>query len=257
MQATELPNVFLTNTFDEWIQQKPSKSQTVRFANKVLRKFGINLVLAPPVRTGWMTSVEQRMDMYHLASAALFYDVPGDFCELGCHEGKSAVVFQRILQHYDPGRNLHLYDSFEGLPNASAEDGHANAHKGDMATTQDALIANFKRLNLRQPILHQGWFEDTLPTQLPDKIAFAHLDGDLYDSVKVSLEYVYPRLSKGAACLIDDYSDPGLFDSVDLYPGVKKACDEFLSDKPEKVALLYGGFDSTMGFGAHGYFRKL
>lgn len=116
--------------------------------------------------------------MYHLASAALFYNVPGDFCELGCHEGKSAVVFQRILQHYDPSRNLHLYDSFEGLPNASAENGHANAHKGDMATTKDALIANFKRLNLRQPILHQGWFEDTLPTQLPDKIAFAHLDGD-------------------------------------------------------------------------------
>nr|WP_245455214.1 TylF/MycF family methyltransferase [Mesorhizobium sp. M9A.F.Ca.ET.002.03.1.2] len=33
------------------------------------------------------------------------------------------------------------------------------------------------------------------------------------------MEYVYPRLSKGAACLIDDYTDPGLFDSVDLYPG--------------------------------------
>ncbi|TIL76335.1 MAG: hypothetical protein E5Y65_02930 [Mesorhizobium sp.] len=72
MPATELSNAFLTNTFDEWIQQKPSKSQTVRFANKVLRKLGINLVLAPPVRTGSMTSVEQRVDMYHLASAALF-----------------------------------------------------------------------------------------------------------------------------------------------------------------------------------------
>ncbi|RWH84456.1 MAG: hypothetical protein EOQ86_01550 [Mesorhizobium sp.] len=34
----------------------------------------------------------------------------------------------------------------------------------------------------------QGWFEDTLPTQLQDEIAFANLDGDLYDSVKVSLE---------------------------------------------------------------------
>ncbi|RWM83667.1 MAG: hypothetical protein EOR81_01605 [Mesorhizobium sp.] len=73
------------------------------------------------------------------------------------------------FQHYDSSRN----DSFGGLPNASAEDGHASAHKGDMAGSL---------------FFTQGWFEDTLPTQLQDEIAFANLDGDLYDSVKVSLE---------------------------------------------------------------------
>ena len=33
-------------------------------------------------------------------------------------------------------------------------------------------------------------------------------------------------------------------------PGVKKACDEFLADKPESVSVLYSGHYTT------GYFRK-
>ena len=81
-----------------------------------------------------MTSVEQRLDMYPLASAAL-----------------SNAYFSTTTQAGT------FFDSFEGLPNASAKDGHANAHRGDMATTKAALIANFKRLN-----------------------CFAHLDGGLY-----------------------------------------------------------------------------
>jgi O-methyltransferase len=84
------------------------------------------------------------------------------------------------------------------------------------------------------------------------------LDGDLYDSIKVSLEYVYPRLSPGAVCLVDDYCDFDVFrEAVDLCPGVKRACDEFLANKPEKVAVMYGGYDSALGYGSHGYFRKL
>ena len=115
----------------------------------------------------------------------------------------------------------------------------------------EKLAANFDRYGLRQPVVHAGWFDDTLPDGLPERIAFAHLDGDLYASIRVSLEHVYPRLSHGAICLIDDYCDRQLLDEYDYLPGVKKACDEFLADKPEQVSVLYAG-----AF-AHGFFRKL
>lgn len=70
--------------------------------------------------------------------------------------------------------------------------------------------------------------------------------------ILVSLEYVYPRLTKGAICLIDDYGDPSINPlGWNKLPGVKKACDEYLADKQENVSLLYAG-DYT-----HGYFRKL
>ena len=43
-------------------------------------------------------------------------------------------------------------------------------------------------------------------------------------------------------CLIDDYSDSAVIETLDWFPGVKKACDDFFLDKPEQVAVLYGGY---------------
>jgi O-methyltransferase len=244
-----MDNIFITNAFDEWKERPPSRK--VRFLNKILEKLGSGLRLSRPQRTGWMTNTEKRINMFHLADQVLFYGVPGDFVELGCHAGQSAALLRRIMDNY--GRqSLHVYDSFAGLPELKPEDGDTSIyHEGWGRISEEALLSNFRRLDLQPPIVHAGWFEDTLPAELPEKIAFAHLDGDLYDSIKISLEFVYPRLSKGAICLIDDYCDPDIHDRWLELPGVKRACDEFLKDKPEKVFLLYASGHS------HGYFRKL
>ena len=42
---------------------------------------------------------------------------------------------------------------------------------------------------------------------LPEQIAFAYLDGDFYDSILVSLQDVYQKLTPGGICLIDYYCD--------------------------------------------------
>jgi O-methyltransferase len=136
---------------------------------------------------------------------------------------------------------------------------HRGAHaagkaykQGDLATSQDVVRNNFRSHDLKLPTIHKGWFDDTLPGGLPEKISFAHLDGDLYDSIMISLKYVYPRLTSGAICLIDDYCDTGINPNGWNYlPGVKKACDEFLADKPERICYLYSGVFT------HGFFRKV
>ena len=67
----------------------------------------------------------------------------------------------------------------------------------------------------------------------------------------VSLVNVYPRLSSGAVCLIDDYCDPEINpQGWNHLPGVKKACDVFLAGKPERICYVYSGNFS------HAYFRK-
>ena len=241
-------NVFLSELFD-W--KEPKTSQKVNFVNKVLERLGFGSRLSPPRFTGVMTNVEQRINMFHLVRQVLVFNVPGDLVELGCHKGQSAVLFKKMLDHYDPRRELHVYDSFEGLPDLKPEDGDTNYEKGGMKTTKELLRASFEENNLELPHIHQGWFEDTLPTKLPEKIAFAHLDGDFYDSILVSLQHVYDKLSKNGVCLIDDYADPEIYDGWNKLPGVKVACDEFLKDKPEEVSVLYAGDY------AHGYFRKL
>lgn len=241
-------NAFIADRFFGY--ETPAPSRRVHAVNWLLAKLGCWVRLAPPVATGLMTNVEQRMNMFHLVSQVLAYGVPGDLVELGCHEGLSAVLMQMVIEHHDPSRVLHVYDSFDGLPEIHPADTGTTYQAGWLKATPDALVNNFKAWGLRLPEVHAGWFQDTLPTGLPEKICFAHLDGDLYQSILVSLEHVYPRLSPGAICLIDDYNDPQVLPGWNQLPGVRQACDEFLADKLETVSVLWAA-----GY-SHGYFRK-
>lgn len=203
-----------------------------------------------PHTSGVMTNIEQRMNMYHFVSQVLAYGVAGDFVELGCNTGESSVLITRLLQEHGSNKTLSVYDSFEGLPKAAPIDG-SFYKEGYCRTSEDVLRENFRAHKLPVPAIHKGWFQDTLQEGLPERISFAYLDGDFYDSIMTSLQYVYPKLSPGAVCLIDDYCDPQINPKGwNRLPGVKKACDEYLADKPEKVEFIYSGNYS------HAFFRK-
>ncbi|MFB9952679.1 TylF/MycF/NovP-related O-methyltransferase [Rhizobium puerariae] len=191
------------------------------------------------------------MNMYHLVSQTVAYNVPGDLVEVGCNEGQSSVLIAKVIKDLNADKKLHVYDSFEGLPSARSEDGHSYK-AGDLKTSEDILLGNFFRHGLEPPVIHKGWFQDTLKDGLPERISFAYLDGDFYDSIMVSLQYVYPRLSAGAVCLVDDYCDTEInAGGWNNLPGVKKACDDFMSDRPEEICYIYSGAFT------HAFFRKL
>jgi O-methyltransferase len=219
-----------------------------------------------------MLNIEEEMNIYHLLSQAVLLDVPGDVVELGCFDGRTAAIMQKTLDEVGSKKLIHVFDSFDGLPAKSKKDGNTPLKKGRCWTVPGEVTRTFARAGLRHkaPVIHKGWFKDTLPTQLPERICFAHLDGDFYESVKDSLENVYPRLSPRAVVVIDDYCEPTLHKEIEdlinenrysletgrkitiknLLPGVKEACDEFLSDKTEKVYVLIAGEERQ------GYFRK-
>lgn len=183
---------------------------------------------------------------YHLLSQMLVFGVPGDVVELGTGIGKSARMLAAVLKWLGSDRRLHLYDSFLGLPGFGPEDAGAEQHfgPGEFAFSEDQLLAVLGGFEVD---IHAGWFSDTLPQELPESICYAHLDADLYDSTKLALESVYPRLSQGAVCVVDDYG-------YEFFPGAKKAADEFLASKPEvisEMAPLCGDASS------HAYFRKV
>jgi len=154
------------------------------------------------------------------------------------------VLFQKVIQGYAPERTLHVYDSFR-----------MKAHvKGSV---KEKLLGNFQTAATRPPIIHEGRFQDTVPSQLPDQICFAHIDcgqgGDVArhkQLVLFCLEHVYTRMTPSAVCLLMDYCDRSLVGAWDCNPGVKLACDEFFKEKSESISVLYGGEY------CHGYFRK-
>jgi O-methyltransferase len=51
----------------------------------------------------------------------------------------------------------------------------------------------------------KGWFKDTLPTALIERLAILRLDGDMYSSTMDVLKSLYPKLSSGGFAIIDDY----------------------------------------------------
>ena len=56
---------------------------------------------------------------------------------------------------------------------------------------------------------------------LPDKIALLRLDTDWYESTKIEMEVLFPRLVRGGVCLIDDYGH---------WQGAQQAVDEYLEE---------------------------
>lgn len=167
-----------------------------------------------------------------LAKQTLDKSVEGDFVELGCYKGETSILLQRLLK--DSGKfsekKLWLYDSFAGLPEKTSEDSSVagEAFKaGELFVSKRDVVEKFHRANLPLPVIKKAFFENLDPEKdLPEKIAFAFLDGDLYGSIKTSFRLVLPKLSKDACLIVHDYNNPKL-------PGVSRAVEEFLRENPK------------------------
>ena len=99
---------------------------------------------------------------------------------------------------------------------------------GHLMVTKREVKARFLRAGLPVPIIKKAWFNELTEVDLPEKIAFAFLDGDLYESIKDSLKLVENKMSDGGVIIVHDYNNSAL-------PGVAKAVDEWLRGKNMKI----------------------
>ncbi len=174
-------------------------------------------------------------EILRIAEDCLRFD--GDFVEFGCFEGDTSLLLAGLLKEKSKtsGKKLWIYDSFEGLPEKSAEDyseAGKDFKKGELFVTKTFVKKRFLRANLPVPIIKKAWFSELNPTEdMPEKISFAFLDGDLYDSIKTSLELCEPKISENSIIIVHDYQNPQL-------PGVTKAVDEFTKKTGAKLNLM-------------------
>lgn len=234
-----------------------------------------NSFIAEMTKEDNMMSFEQQINIYHLLSRVVLLNIPGDIVEFGCHKGLTTAIMQKTLDQLGSKKQIHVYDSFDGLPEMSKKDkGPVKFSKGDLKVGEKDLIKTFKKYKLKLPKINKYWFNEIPKEKLPKKISFAHFDGDFYSSTIDGLKKIYPLLSKGAILIIDDYCDIKIHRKIEkslnenkwsnnpsrnrvrkyfvreLFPGVKKACDEFFSNKKEKVSVLVSGDK------CHGYIIK-
>ncbi len=139
-----------------------------------------------------------------------FPRLQGDLVECGVAKGGTAVFLGRLANA--AGRKVYALDSFAGLPEPDPERDNIYFRRGDYAPRPDRgnLLERFHGV-LADEGLHgvvevlPGFFDDTLATLPEAPLAFVHVDADLYDSVSVSLEALWPRIVRGGILAIDDF----------------------------------------------------
>jgi O-methyltransferase len=140
----------------------------------------------------------------------------------------------------DPGRDLHLFDTFDGLPvkDLAIETGEASTYtnKNFKDTSIDKVIQNIGG-NEQKIFYHKGYFPESASGSEDLQFALVNLDADLYNPTLAALRFFYPRLSKGGVIFIHDYNHK--------WEGLQKAVDEFISEIPETLVLIPDA-DSTV-----------
>ncbi len=168
-------------------------------------------------------SFEELLNVHRLSQST--QRLKGDIAEVGVYLGGSA----RLIAMNKGPRELHLFDSFEGMVKTSQFDLHK---RGDFQDTSlesvQKYLASFDNI-----FFHRGWFPATTRGLEDKQFSFVHVDADLYQSTLDVLLFFYPRLVKGGVILSHDFTSLSC-------PGVSKAFNEYVSDKPECVIELGG-----------------
>ena len=155
----------------------------------------------------------------------------GDLVELGVFRGGAALVTATTMRERGDSRPLHLVDGFVGMPRTTH--GVDRLQEGDLASTSAedvrAALASFPWARV-----HEGLIPGILTEVDAERIAWAHIDVNIYTAVHDSLEWVYPRLVAGGTIIVDDYAFPSC-------PGARRAVDEFFCTRPEAPLCLPTG----------------
>jgi O-methyltransferase len=180
------------------------------------RDFGLDW----PAEAETMIGMQRLTSLQHCVETALAEEIPGDLVECGVWRGGAAILMRAVLAAYeDETRRVWLADSFAGLPLPDTPNDSPGLrarlnrwlmpeiYTGILAVPEAEVRANFQRYGLLDDQVRflPGWFKDTLPTAPIERIAVLRLDGDLYESTMEALDALYPRLSPGGFCIIDDY----------------------------------------------------
>lgn len=156
----------------------------------------------------------------------------GRVAECGCFRGLSSFLLCSRLRQHDPafdGTGYEIYDSFQGLSEAVAQDTEAeeteavaevrrNMRPGMYAAPLEHVqrsLAAFPRI-----AWFPGWIPAAFDPANAGRYRFAHVDVDLYQPTRDSFEYFWPRLVPGGVIVCDDYN----------WPGAKRAVEAFCAE---------------------------
>lgn len=181
--------------------------------------------------------------LYWVKFFEMVADVEGSIVECGVGRGRSLITLLALQDYYDEfiKRNIYALDSFEGFPEPDFEDeSPRKPQKGEWSKSPNKQfnysINNLKKIlkkaNISQEkyTIIKGFFDKSTKDLNVKKIAILHLDGDLYNSVKQPLINLSSKISINGIIVIDDYIENDTNQDMEMFPGARKAVEEFLDE---------------------------
>jgi O-methyltransferase len=235
--------------FSPW-SRAPWKRRLGAVGGRTAARFGLEVVrkrpydeharqhgLDWPARAETMVGLKRLDNVEHCIREVISDAVPGDLVETGVWRGGTSIFMRGALEALgDEDRQVWAADSFEGLPPPSADkfpDDAGDAHHtfDELAVSLETVRRNFARYGLLDDRVRflKGFFKDTLGNAPIGAVALLRLDGDMYESTIQALEPLYPKLSRGGFCIIDDYH---------AVEGCKRAVDDYRTEHAISEEIL-------------------
>jgi O-methyltransferase len=185
-----------------------------------------------------MTSIDRQIALIQAVRHLARGGIRGSFVECGVWRGGSSMAAALALaQEGDTGRELYLFDTFEGMTSPLAVDKSIDGASAQALMDRDSerstsvwAVADIE--DVRHNMLSTGYpadlvryvkgpVEATIPSQAPEApIALLRLDTDWYESTKHELTHLFPLLCDGGVLIIDDYGH---------WQGARQAVDEYFA----------------------------
>jgi O-methyltransferase len=187
----------------------------------------------PPYPAQVASRIERYKDDVRYVSLALALQrletekVAGAFAEVGVYRGETSA----FLHAQSPQRRLYLFDTFEGFHPDDLE-GRTDERFRDTSEEQVAAYLAAQVGDISNVVFRKGYFPGTAEGLEGAMFAFVMLDVDLYLPAVACFEFFYPRMARGGYFFMHDYNSP------ESDWAIRRACTEFLKDKPELILEL-------------------
>jgi hypothetical protein len=177
-------------------------------------------------------STERLMNLFLLIKFYLPRLPFGHIVELGSYRCGTAFFMGALAQRLLPGIRVYALDTFSGMPETDKSvDAHGAGDFGD--ANIDEILETRARFGLANVHPVRGLFSETAPRVLEEAgaIALAHIDCDIYESVRYSYEACRPRIVEYGYVIFDDSTMSSCIGATEVVEDLVIRRDGFLSEQ--------------------------
>jgi O-methyltransferase len=128
----------------------------------------------------------------------------GDLIECGVYRGFSSALAVRYANFERERKTLFLFDTWDGIPEDQLDTGRKQIDKYKDPDNYTKVLERFK--DYANVKVVKGRVPEAFEqVEMPEKIAFLHLDMNTSVAEIAALDILFERMVPGSVCLLDDF----------------------------------------------------